>query len=131
MTRQILEHAGVPDTGVTGMDGFVRTILRDRTPVAVIVKNEPGARTEERISCGLPVDLGSATGMTRDISASGVFFETDATYPLSSSIHFQVELNTPTCSSLVTCHGEIVRIEPRDKKVGVAVKIIEASVEPD
>lgn len=130
MNKQNRVGASMPDLESAGMCGLIREILHDQSPAAAIVKDHQGERTEERISCGLAVDLGTATGITRDISASGVFFETDATYPLSSSIQFRVELDTPTCNRLVTCHGEIVRIEPRNKKVGVAVKITEASIEP-
>ena len=130
MNKQMREDARLPEAEAAGMWGLIREILHDQSPATAIVKDHLGVRTEERISCGLPVDLGTATGVTRDISASGVFFETDATYPLSSSIQFQVEVDTPTCNRLVTCHGEVVRIEPRNKKVGVAVKVTEALIEP-
>ena len=129
MTKRNGEGASLPDLESEGMGGLIREILHDQSPAAAIVKDHQGERTEERISCGFAVDLGTATGITRDISASGIFFETDATYPFSSSVHFRVELDTPTCNRLVTCHGEIVRIEPRNKKVGVAVKITEALIE--
>lgn len=87
-------------------------------------------RREERIITALPVDLGTATGITRDVSASGVFFETDATYALGSEISFAVELDTPGGRMMLRCEGEIVRIEPRDARVGVAVKIVESTIEP-
>lgn len=130
MTKQNREGARLSNLESAGMCGLIREIRHDQSPAAAIVKDHQGERTEERISCGLPVDLGTATGITRDISASGVFFETDATFPLSSSVEFRVELDTPTCNRLVMCRGEIVRIEPRNKKVGVAVKITEALIEP-
>lgn len=41
-------------------------------------KQAQNQRGEERVSAALPVDLGAATGVTRDFSASGIFFETDA-----------------------------------------------------
>jgi hypothetical protein len=83
-------------------------------------------RKEERVGAALPVDLGNATGITRDVSASGVFFETDASYALGSTISFTVELDTPGGKMLLKCQGEIVRIEQRLERVGVAVKITES-----
>lgn len=130
MKKHVREDASSPDKEAAGMCGLISKIRHDQSPTTATVRNDLGARTEERVSCGLPVDLGIATGVTRDISASGVFFETEATYPLSSSIHFQVKLDTPQDKMLVTCRGEIVRVEPRNKNVGVAVKITEALMEP-
>lgn len=91
---------------------------------------EQDKRKEQRVSAALPVDLGTATGITRDVSASGVFFEVDATYALSSEIRFAVELDTPGGKMMLRCEGEIIRIEPRDKRVGVAVRIVESTIEP-
>jgi Tfp pilus assembly protein PilZ len=86
-------------------------------------------RREERVSTVVPVDLGTTTGVTRDISASGIFFETDASYPFGSDITFRVELDTPEGRKVLRCHGSIVRIEPRNERVGVAVKITESVTE--
>lgn len=130
MKEDVREGAGSSDKDASGMCGLISKIRDDRSPAIAPVRSGPGARTEERIVCGLPVDLGIATGVTRDISASGVFFETEATYPLSSSIQFEMKLDTLQDNILVKCRGDIVRVEPRNKQVGVAVKITEAQVEP-
>lgn len=86
-------------------------------------------RRSERVPTELPVDLGTAKGTTRDVSATGIFFETDASYRFGSSISFAVELDTPAGKMLMKCQGEIVRIEPRLERVGVAVKITESKLE--
>lgn len=85
-------------------------------------------RKDERISTALPVGLGTAIAITRDVSASGVFFECDASYALGSDIEFTLELDTPGGKMMLRCEGEIVRIEPRGERVGVAVKIIESVI---
>ena len=87
-------------------------------------------RKDERVFTTLPVDLKNATGLTRDVSASGVFFETDAGYRLGNAIQFAVEMDTPGGKMLLRCEGEIVRVEPRGARLGVAVKIIESAIEP-
>ena len=86
-------------------------------------------RAEERVSAAWPVDLGAATGVTCDVSASGMFFETDATYALGNEITFGVELDTPGGKLILRCRGSIVRLEPRENRVGVAVKITESRLE--
>ena len=86
-------------------------------------------KREERVSTALPVDVGFAVGITRNISASGIFFEIDANYAVGSSISFSVKLDTPSGHMNLKCRGEIVRIEPRDARVGVAVMISESAME--
>lgn len=77
----------------------------------------------------LPVRLGMATGMTRDVSASGIFFETEASDSLGDMISFTVEFDTPGGKRMLRCQGDVVRIEPRNTGVGVAVKITESRIE--
>ncbi len=85
---------------------------------------------EERVRTALPVHLDRGTGITRDVSASGVFFETDTNYTAGSEISFSIELDSPGGKMMLRCQGQIVRVEHRDGKVGVAAKIIESRLEP-
>ena len=72
-----------------------------------------------------PVRLGRRTGITRNISTSGVYFETDVDYAPGSEINFAIELDGPAERKLILrCRGMIVRIEHRAGKVGVAVEIV-------
>lgn len=87
-------------------------------------------RCEERISTELPVYLGGITGTTRDVSASGILFETDASYALGNTVQFAVEMSTSTGKMVLRCQGEVVRIVPQGRKVGVAVKISQSTLEP-
>jgi hypothetical protein len=86
-------------------------------------------RKEERVHAALPVDLGSGTGITRDVSASGMFFETDVNYAAGSEISLSIKFDTPGGKLVMKCQGQIVRVEHRDGKVGVAAKIIESRFE--
>lgn len=86
-------------------------------------------RRDERISATLPVNLGSATGFTCDVSASGVFFETDASLTPGSLISFTVEFDAPGRKMVLKCQGDIVRTEARGPRVGVAVKIVTSTME--
>jgi PilZ domain len=84
---------------------------------------------EERVTAALPVSLDRGAGITRDVSTSGVFFETDVNYTPGSEISFSIELNGPAGKLMLKCQGQIVRVEDRGGKVGVAAKIIESRLE--
>ena len=83
-------------------------------------------RREERVSASRPVDLGRSQGVTRDVSASGAFFETDASYSVGSEVRFAIDLETPWGPARFDCRGEIVRLERHDGTVGVAVRFTDS-----
>ncbi len=85
-------------------------------------------RKGERVSTTLPVRLGAAIGITRDVSASGIFFETDASDAMRDLISFTMEFDTPRGKRMLKCKGDVVRIEPRDSRIGVAVRITESTM---
>lgn len=84
-------------------------------------------RREERVSASLPVEAGGAAGVARDVSATGIFFETDASYAVGSRISLAVDLDTPWGRVMVRGQGKIVRVEHRDEKIGVAVRFTDSS----
>ena len=76
------------------------------------------------------VDL-EAKGVTRDLSASGVYFETDSRLVEGSMIRFMIDLDTPIQgeNARLECHGYIVRVEGRGTgRVGIAVRLDEQHV---
>jgi len=85
-------------------------------------------RKGERICTTLPVRLGTTTGVTRDVSALGIFFETDAADAMGDLISFTVELETPRGKRVLKCKGDVVRIEPHNARTGIAVRIIESTM---
>jgi hypothetical protein len=61
--------------------------------------------------------------MTRNISASGVFFETDQAFSTGDPIRLTVLLE-PKCTGspiCLHCQGEIMRAERQQEKIGFAV----------
>jgi hypothetical protein len=82
-------------------------------------------RKETRFVGKIPVDLKEGTGITRDFSASGVYFETDQSLSPEEPIEFVMNLEYTGLGSLVRvrCLGDIVRVEPMGEKTGVAVAI--------
>ena len=88
-------------------------------------------KREERIATELPVYLDEiARGVTQNVSASGVFFETDKECIPGSEISFSIELDGVAGKMMLKCLGHIVRVEQHGGKVGVAARIIESRLEP-
>ena len=71
--------------------------------------------------------LENATGITRDVSASGVFFWVMGTYPLGESISFSMGRIPMSEQFMLKCRGVVFRTEPRGSYVGVAVRITDQS----
>ena len=88
-------------------------------------------RSEERVVMTVPVVLPDGTqGVTRDISASGIYFETDP-LPLVSPLSFTVEFkNDGGAGMALRCRGQVVRVERNGGRVGVAARILESRLEP-
>lgn len=83
-------------------------------------------RRDKRIPASIPVDLANAQGLTRDISASGIFFETDARYQPGNTIEVALEFTTPAGRLQLKCQGVITRVEEHSARMGVAVKITDS-----
>jgi hypothetical protein len=82
------------------------------------------SRQDDRVPVSLPVSIGNADCVTRDVSATGVFFETSSTFNVGEQIEFAIEFDSPGGKLLLQCNGQIVRVEDRNGKVGVGVKIV-------
>jgi hypothetical protein len=82
-------------------------------------------RREDRIIRKLPVKVyGDAVeGVTRDLSPSGVYFETESPFQAGSMIKMTIVFEGPEGLQL-DCEGTIVRVENRGSdRVGVAVRM--------
>lgn len=90
---------------------------------------EAEKRKQQRIPIALPVFVKNMTGVTRDVSATGVFFWTGYACMTGDFIHFEVELRRPVGKMMLKCQGDVVRTEARDTTIGVAVRITQSSME--
>ena len=90
------------------------------------VENRRGAR----MFVTRPVRLGDRTGITRNISTSGVFFVTGRDYVPGNKINFTIELAGLRGGTLMLrSWGKIVRVEIRHGIVGVGAKILASKLE--
>jgi len=81
----------------------------------------PEQRRDRRIDIALPVTLENATGVTRNVSSSGVFFWISGTYALGDVINFTMGRRTESGEFMLKCRGVVLRTEQRSNDVGVAV----------
>jgi hypothetical protein len=87
-------------------------------------------RRDPRVKATVPIIVdGRTAGMTKDVSASGVFFETDEDMADGSPIEFTVELESPSGKLVLRCSGQIVRVDRSGGKLGVAAKILDSKLE--
>lgn len=90
---------------------------------------ETTKRSPERVRVALPVQLETGKGLTRDISASGIYFETDVELVQGSPINLEVEFDSSGGKLMLKAQGSVVRIEQLGGKIGVAVSITESVME--
>ena len=76
-------------------------------------------RMGERFKLALPLQLKNGTGMARDISTSGIFFETENAHSIGDTIRLFLNFEHET----LQCEARVVRVEPRNGQFGVAVEL--------
>ena len=72
---------------------------------------------------------GSGSGITRDMSASGVYFVADQHIEPGQSIKFAIDIEGPTGPLCLWCTGQVLRVEDVAGKTGVAVTLTESRLE--
>lgn len=86
-------------------------------------------RTEPRESVNLSLSLGDGrTGVTRDISASGIYFQMEGLQRVGALIEFEIDMQGEPVK--LCAQGEIVRIDPAGGKTGIAVRLRESRLLP-
>lgn len=89
-----------------------------------------GKRREDRMPAMRLVQLDRGTGITQNISTSGIFFVTDVDYVPGNKIDFAIELEGFRDGKvMLRSWGKIVRIEIRRGKVGVGARILASKLE--
>jgi hypothetical protein len=76
-------------------------------------------RRGQRFKLAVPVRLKNGTGITCDISTSGIFFETESAHSVGDMIRLFLNFEEQT----LQCEARVVRVEPRNGQFGVAVEL--------
>ena len=87
-------------------------------------------RKEERVAAALRVKLSDdMVGIARDVSPSGVYLEMAASTAPGTTLSFQIDFPTAGGILRLSCTGEVVRVDQRDGRVGVGVRIVESKLQ--
>jgi hypothetical protein len=105
----------MPSTAVT------RNITRTKSQIslgALIMHEERRRAQRYRLEAPVALQDGS-TGMTRDISTEGIYFETERGHSIGDTVNLSVHLREAS----IQCEGRVVRLEQGEGKFGVAVDL--------
>jgi hypothetical protein len=89
----------------------------------VIGSSVESKRLADRFDSLLPIELNGKQGLTKNISATGVFFETQTDQVPGSTVQFVVEVDVQGQKLKMVCKGEVVRVDHKDGVMGIAVKL--------
>jgi hypothetical protein len=79
-----------------------------------------GARRDERFESDLRITLVQGDGVMRNVSASGVYFETRAKLEPGEALRFTIEFSGEQIGAVSAhCQARVVRVEPRGAMIGV------------
>lgn len=80
-------------------------------------------RLADRFNAELPIEFHGIAGLTKNISATGIYFESQVDQAPGSVVQFVVDVEVQGELFKMICKGEVVRVEQKDGVVGVAVKL--------
>jgi hypothetical protein len=90
------------------------------------VVTEGDQRREDRFAAVLPLEMEGVSGFTRDVSETGVYFETDAlSEEIGPLVNFSLEYRQGGQVQKLQCEAKVVRVEARGDHVGIAAKLME------
>ena len=81
-------------------------------------------RAAARFDTALNVDVEGLSARTRNISASGVYFETDVDLPLGTVLNLSVQFTQGGRKHWLACEGKVVRVTTADGHHGVAASLL-------
>ena len=80
-------------------------------------------RSADRFATELPVEIDGVHGLTRNISATGIYFKANLAPARGSRVSFTVEVMVRGERLKLVCEGEVVRVEESDGVLGIAAKL--------
>jgi len=87
-------------------------------------------RRHQRVPSAIPFILDDGSdAITRDLSPSGVYFETEGRVTVGSVVHFSLQFDNPSGDLLFVCAARVARIRAEEGKLGIGAEIIESRLE--
>lgn len=81
-------------------------------------------RAAVRFDTSMPVRIAGAEGATHNISAHGVYFETDVQQRIGSLVNLTVEYTLYGRTHRLQCEAKVVRVDRQDGRIGVAARLL-------
>jgi hypothetical protein len=81
-------------------------------------------RTAARFDTAMPVRMEGRSGETHNISAQGIYFETDVHQRIGSLVNFTVEYTLYGQKHRLLCEGKVIRVEDHGNRVGIAARMV-------
>lgn len=94
-----------------------------KTPVPDPADSAQPKRIAARFQTQLPIELNGTPGLTQNISATGVYFETNTNAAPGSEVQFVVAVDMQGEKFNMVCKGVVVRVDQKEDIKGVAVKL--------
>ena len=87
------------------------------------VNSAPLKRCADRFTAELLVEIDGVQGLTRNISATGMYLEVENDQTPDSRIHFTVEVTVQGQQMKLNCDGEVIRVDHKARSTGIAVRL--------
>ncbi|MDB5944081.1 MAG: hypothetical protein JWQ13_3647 [Ramlibacter sp.] len=87
-------------------------------------------RRAERFGVGLPYTSDGSQGHTRDLSATGLSFDSDVAYPVGAIVQLTLRYSLDGHNFPLPCEVEVVRVEPFGERFSIAARLCHPFFEP-
>ena len=81
-------------------------------------------RTAQRFGVALRLTVAGGEGATHDLSATGLYFESNRSYPLGERIELVLEFPGTRRVYPLTCEAEVVRVSAAGDGFNIAVRLL-------
>ncbi|MDB5898804.1 MAG: hypothetical protein JWP41_2406 [Ramlibacter sp.] len=81
-------------------------------------------RNAVRFDTSMPVQIDGTAGHIQNISAHGVYFETDVQQRVGALVNFTVEFTLYGRKHTLLCEGKVIRVDQHGDRVGVAARLV-------
>ncbi len=81
-------------------------------------------RAAVRFDTHMPVQTEHGAGTAQNISAPGIYFETDVEPHAGALVNFSIEYRLHGRMHRLLCEGKVVRVEQHGERVGVAARLV-------
>ena len=88
-------------------------------------------RAAARFDTAMTVDVGGRKAEAQNISATGLYFETDVEMPLGALVDLSVQFTHSGRKHWIACEGKVVRVTQMDGHHGVGAQLVTPFFSPE